>query len=68
MIKFLLSFSFTKLGTIITILSVILSLPEVGAVIPPALLPYWVVAVQAIMFLKRTFWPKEVITTVPVSP
>lgn len=60
-------FSWTKIGSIVTILSVILSLPEVGAIIPAALTPYLVIALNAVMYLKRTFWPKETIQEVKVG-
>jgi hypothetical protein len=58
-------FSWTKIGTIVSILAIVLSLPEVGAIIPPALSGYFVIALNAIMFLKRTFWPKVTIAPVP---
>ena len=63
--KILTVFSWTKLGTIVTILSVILSLPELGSVVPPSLMPYLVIALNAVMYLKRTFWPQEVLKVQP---
>lgn len=67
MAAFLMMFSWTKIGTIITILTVILSLPEVGAIIPLSLTPYFIMTVNAIMFIKRTFWPKEMIAGYPAE-
>jgi len=64
MIKLLTMFSWTKIGSIVSILAVILSLPQVGEIIPANLMPYFVIALNAIMFLKRTFWPKTTIQTI----
>jgi hypothetical protein len=49
----------TLIGTVITAIVALLSLPEVSGIIPLKYLPFVVIVTQGLMFIKKWFFPVD---------